>query len=239
MRRGIISSGAGGVNTFSANALALNGSTQYATIPSSAVLNPSALSISFWMKSNLSNSGDGSGHKIILNLGGKYDVNFGSTGNLQVNNFAVGALSYNYQESGLWTHICTTIASGGAGILYIDGVSVDTSTVDRSGSSADTTYIGRHASSSTQFLDADLMLTHFYDDVLTPSEVTDLYNIGTALCFDSEPASVQSDAVFAPRFGNWGSNAGEELDDQVGSLVTTLFGSPSYTGTGLTVECAS
>ena len=73
---------------------------------------------------------------------------------------------------------------------------------------------------------------------LSDIEITEEYNLGTPQCVDAMSAGLNTNLVYAPRLANWGTNAGEELDDQsTNSTVTTNVGSTPFTGTGLNVDC--
>jgi len=81
-----------------------------------------------------------------------------------------------------------------------------------------------------------------YKRALSQVERDAIYNGGTPVCFDlmvSNQPSL-SDAEYAPRLGNWGTNAGQETVDQSGNgITTTPINSPTYTNQDLKVQCTN
>jgi hypothetical protein len=166
------------------------------SLTSGSSLNPAAVSISFWIHSDLPDIGDGSPHTLVLNVGGKYNVEFDASGNLTFNNRLAAALSYDFKEIGEWAHVLATCDSGNNAVLYVNGVSVDTGTVDRSSSSNDTVYIGKREIAAN-YLEGSMTSVSIFDRDLSASEAVVLYNKNLPLAFQALPSSISDDGVLA------------------------------------------
>jgi len=255
LRRGIISSGkldaGGGPTTYATNSAYMPADTSkyYSGGTPSAFnifLGSNPYTISFWWKPRSTS---------------------GSTANLAIFNGAVGSsfntgrelnkVTFNRIEhspnafttlksdtsivAGTWYHIVCSYDGTDMGMRIDRGtektlVSTLSPTVN-----SDLRIGGNYsgASSVSNPDDSEMAFIQFYNRYLTTSELNQMVNgSGDPLCFADIPTSITDDCVYAPRFCNWSTNAGQELTDQsVSGITTTNVGSIGYTGTGLTVEC--
>ena len=137
-------------------------------------------SVSLWVNIlSLANEG-------ILNIGGDNDANIFETrvvetgGDIQVRTVESGVavrLTLNSSINTGWSHIVFTYdGSTREGILYINGSSVDSGTGTAGGNAGTKFFIGHSEDSGAEFENGYVDETALYSKVLTPSEVTTLFN---------------------------------------------------------------
>ena len=155
--------------------------TDYVDVGNNAVLTPSDISISAWIKASTLDTYNG----IITN---KPDANHGI--NLQIGTSRIAALvgdgsAYTYVNTtwapdvDIWYHIVITHnSSDNNNILYVNGNNENEATRALAYSTPVNTIIGRFYTGSLPF-NGLIDEIRIYNRVLSSDEVTDLYNKGT------------------------------------------------------------
>ncbi len=182
------------------NALGLNGSNAYASLPSGIVSGLNDFTIATWVKVN-SNSdwarifdfGTGTTNYMFLtaDAGGTPGLRFAITtgGNGSEQQIGVNTAL----ATGVWKHVAVTL-SGSTGILYVDGAEVarNSSMTLKPSSLGNTTqnYIGR-SQFSDPYLNGAIDDFKIYSRALSASEINALYG-GTPAASDIAPVATAS-----------------------------------------------
>lgn len=175
--------------TFSAgiqgNAVTLNGTSQYVSVPSGLLSNAASFSVSAWVKLTSSPTwcrlfDFGSGTTAYMFL----SPNSGSA----TTRFAITSAGLGQEQqvnttsplpTGSWEHVVVTL-SGSTATLYLQGVSVAQNTsmtlTPTSLGSTPQTWIGRSQYGSDPYLNGQIDNFRVYGRALTPSEVRELYS---------------------------------------------------------------
>lgn len=133
-----------------------------------------------------------------------------------------------------------TVYDGADNKLYLDNVlEATTPYVGSIDAGLDEWHLG-HQNRGTQLHDGNFWCSWMTSEVLTTGDLTELYNEGTAPCFDLLSTALQ--AKFTGGKGeyvylaNWTGTTGEELIGQANGTVFTNFGTTPFTGTA-DIEC--
>jgi len=174
-------------------AATFDGSSDYATVPYAAALNPtSAFAISGWVKPGTTASGDydivelrdGASNVtyIVRQVGARLHAYVGGTG-----------ASHNVQTAsdvlavGEWTHWAFAF-DGTTASLYVNGVLKDSDTPSSptfATSNAVLTF-GRSGASAARYFDGDIQAVTLYDKALTATEIANLYTLGSTGYLESD-----------------------------------------------------
>ena len=237
LRRGVISSGKGGA--FAVNSANFDGSTQY-WISSSAFTIGVNYSYACWVKP----SGTGTTRTLmrISGTGPPADIQMtmhtDDTVFMAHRNSSVGisvGLGITALSDGTWYHVAVTY-DGTDGRIYIDGV-LD-STTAMIGTSLDTGFMRNVLFSGVEHFNGSQYGCLYSTGVLSQTDITELANnASTAKCYASLSSGLVSSISNYWDLGNFNGITGSELTDNKGSNGITLSGSPTFTGTGLSVEC--
>ncbi|WP_261301642.1 LamG-like jellyroll fold domain-containing protein [Paenibacillus andongensis] len=206
---GAVNGGASWVNGYSGNAVDLDGTDDYVSLPSGVVSGDDAITIAAWVNldsaSNWSRIFDfGSGANTYMFLTPKN----GANGNIR---FAIKNNGSSEQiidgtsalATGGWHHVAVTL-NGSTGILYVDGVQAGSNTamtIRPSAMGATTrNWIGRSQYSGDPYLDGRVDDFRIYNRALPPALVADVMNgesvLPTAqLAFDETSGTSASDGT--------------------------------------------
>ena len=253
LRRGIISSGALDAlpnPTYSASTANLNGTSQYFTGGADSSLHPSSFSYAAWVKGATFDSDtvmrqqSGSGQDTALmagwtGLNAAYNKKavFGLySGSTWTGQLAVGTTDLD--DSAWHLLVGTYNDSTKLTKVYVDAVEEASITIATPARNAGANlYLGRYPGSAVEYLTGGLSFSGLFDTALTSTQITALYNLGNALCFDAMPTSLTDDLVSYWHLADFTGHTTDELTDQTANTNNlTNVGTP-FTGTGLTVEC--
>jgi len=225
------------------NAVPLNGTNQYVTLPSSVVKGVTDFTVSTWVKLNTSNNTRifdfGTGTSNYMEL----CPNNSSTGFLRYETVVGGTVqqintSYVF-PTGTWTHVAVTL-SGSTGSLYVNGTLVGTNTgltLNPAKLGATTlNYIGKSQWSQDFYLNGLVDEFQVYSRALSPSEVAALASPTSAPTGVVATGSNASVIVsWSPVSGASGFNVLRSLTSGSGYATTaSAVSGTSYTDSGLT-----
>jgi len=231
------------------NAISLNGSNGYVSLPTGVVYSLSNFTISAWVKINslaqwsrIFDFGTGTSSYMFLTpkAGGTGNVRFaiatsGNTSEQQINGSAP-------LPSGVWTHVAVTL-QGSLGILYVNGVEVGrNSSMSAYPALLNVTtqnWLGRSQFSGDPYLNAQIDDFRIYSAGLSASAVQALYN-GTA---GALPSPWSDRDVGAPALAG-SSGAGDTYTalSAAGTGIQGIadqghFTSQPWTGDGMFTAC--
>lgn len=245
MSRGIMSSANLGINTglFATSSANLNGSTQYFS-GVSYPLDATDFTWLGWFKLGSfggflvngykSNVGDpDGGYRIQSIAGGLIRFTIQSTGGIFIELDTTDTVSL-----GSWFMIKASFnnTSKVMSLSINDGTPVTDTFNFLVGASLPGFAIGRAATSATAFYDGGISFVGCAKSILSGAKVTEFYNSGDALCFNS--LSFNADFDRFNRLANFNSNAGAELDDLAGNGHSVVNNnSILFNETDLTVQC--
>jgi hypothetical protein len=163
------------------NAIQLNGTNQYATLPSDIVPKLNDFTIAAWVRLRANPI-----WSRIFDFGNDNDVNMFLTshggGNGAIR-YAITTQGYNAEQringiealpTGAWKHVAVTV-TGTVGILYVDGAEVgrnpDLTLTPSALGTTSLNYIGRSQYRSDPYLDGEVDDLRIYDRGLDPAEV--------------------------------------------------------------------
>lgn len=238
LRRGLISSGRGGLSA--ANTADFKG-TGYFNVADDPTLDAVDLGLNFWVKFNnlpasfasMASKYEGSvkSFHTYINSSGKVNLEISDDGMSNTFNLASSATL----TTGIWYNIGYTY-DGSTARIYIGG-SQDTSSAYAGGIHSDSSDFVVGARNGANMLDGTMSnLNYATTTEYTSGDMTEFYNSGNAKCLGSLSSSITTKTVAAWDLSNTGVG-GNELDDLVGSLDLTNNNSVTFDGTGLNVEC--
>lgn len=208
----VLSGGTSWVTGHTNNALGLNGTNAYATLPSGIVSQLNNFTISTWVKitsnsdwARIFDFGTGTTNYMFLtaDAGGTPGLRFGISSS---GNGSEQQLSTNTAlPTGVWKHVAVTL-SGTTGTLYVDGVQVaaNTSMTLKPSSLGTTTlnYIGK-SQFGDPYLNGAIDDFKIYSRALTATEIAALFN-GTTTTTNIAPLAAASTSFVSA----WESLAG-------------------------------
>ncbi|XID96125.1 DUF5695 domain-containing protein [Paenibacillaceae bacterium WGS1546] len=232
-RHAALSGGTSWVAGQSGNALGLNGTNAYASLPSGLLSNVSDFTVATWVKVNVNadwarifDFGTGTNSYMFLtaDAGGTPGLRFAITNSGNGNEQRIGIDTP--LATGVWKHVAVT-KSGNLGILYVDGAEVARNTgLTLSPSNLGNTtqnYIGR-SQFADPYLNGAIDDFRIYGRGLSATEIAALYNGGGSgpVPTDIAPLATASTSYVSP----WESLAG--LNDGYTPTSSNDRGHPVY-----------
>ncbi|MFD0673020.1 LamG-like jellyroll fold domain-containing protein [Cohnella sp. M.A.Huq-80] len=212
------------------NAVALNGTNGYVSMPSGIASGSASVTIAAWVKANsLSNwtrifdiGSSTTNYMFLSPQPGAAGLRFAITNNGNGSEQQIS--STTAFPTGVWKHVAVTI-SGSTGRLYVDGVQVATNTsMTLNPSSLGTTtnnWIGRSQFSGDAYFNGSVDDFRIYSRALSASEISALMGGGTT------PTDIASQATASTSFvSSWESLAG--LNDGYTPTSSNDRGHPVY-----------
>jgi beta-xylosidase len=172
----------------SGNAVNIDGTNDYVSMPSGIFSTLNDFTIATWVKLDTSKTwyrifDIGTGQNVYMFL-------TSSCGTSNVVRFAITTGSYSAEQrisgtaalpTGVWKHVAVTLA-GTTGILYVDGVQVGTNTAmtlkPSSLGSTTQNWIGRSMFAADPYLDGQIDSFRIYSRALSAAEISGLYSAG-------------------------------------------------------------
>ena len=199
------------------NAHSFNGTSDYISIPDSATLTPSAITVEAWIKPTALPSSGG-----IMGIVNKRSNSgtagyvlelFNNSGTQQIVWVSVGAIrAANYTlPIGVWTHVVVTQSSTTA-TLYVNGVSVSTGSVTALLNDAVPLLIGKRQDAGT-FFNGVIDNVVIYNTGFTATDVKYLYNNGVGT--EAYSTKVSTGAGVGVEIGD-GNDGGARIHDGAG-----------------------
>ncbi|MEE8208041.1 MAG: LamG-like jellyroll fold domain-containing protein [Nitrosomonadaceae bacterium] len=149
------------------------------TVPSSARLNPSdSISIAVRINTPTGDGGTGTNQGIILNEPGQYALTILDSGDIEFNDFDVADLQFDPGPFNGVNHdiLCTVDDQDNSEIFY-DGISRDTGSTNRGGSSAGELNIGNEdPPGRSRGLNGSISYVYIYDRPLNSKEAKQLHS---------------------------------------------------------------
>ena len=220
-----------------ANTMLLDGTVDYLTVASDAALNPVDVTLSVWVNIDIPDAGDGNFYQIYMNSPAKYSLYITDTGNLALNNALVVSIDVDAGDwSTGWHHVVARV-NGTAGEVFIDSVSVGTGTVDRSGSVAGVTYIGRHATIAKDWFGGSMTGAQIFNGSLLQVDIDEIYNSGIPKQPWQYSNALRDLYALALPLNSLLSDSTRRFEDFSGNeLDPTLVGAPTITGERITYD---
>ncbi len=233
----------------SVNAVSLNGTNQYLTLPTGVVSSLTTCTIAMWVNldattawSRLFDFGTGTTKYMFLT------ANSGSTARFAITTNGTGSEQRingtGTLPIGGWHHVAVTLA-GAVGTLYIDGVQVGQNTAmtlnPSSLGSTTLNYIGRSQFSADPYLDGDIDEVRIYSSALSATQISSLTTT-SPLALQSAPTSLAATAGTQQVALTWTAAPGavsydvhrSTVSGGAATTVATGVTGTSYTNTGLT-----
>lgn len=245
LRRGLISSGRGGI--FAANTANLNSTTQYFNAGNKFDAGTSDISMTTCFKTS------DAGTIMIMSKSRGSSTSYVDmvmfSGNIQARAVVDASNIRLYQtqntfNDGNWHHVVAYCdRSAGTWDIIVDGVS-QTTDITTNGSitssitnTEDFIVGGRHT--ADLLFDGSMGFSGIALGVDLTLNGTELYNSGTPLCYDNFSAGLKSKFAVGDfwELSNWTGHTGQELTGQANSNTLTNIGTTPFTGAGLNVEC--
>jgi len=232
----------------SLSAAHISSTSENFTAPDTAALSSSIMSFNIWVKRD----------STVINEIGRIIGKWGTSGQASYTAWwaqSTGKITFAISFNGTsvarsvvtaalsedtWYMITGVFTGSSLEISVNAGTPVTTSATGSLKDSSDPVSIGTLTGTPGKYFGGDLCFVDLYDDALTGTNKTDLYNLGKPICRASRSSELNdSNNVASWELASWSGNTSNQLVDQTG-LGNTLTnnGSTPFTGTGLDVECA-
>ncbi len=200
------------------NAISLNGSSQYVSVPDNNALDlTNNFTVEAWIKPNSFNALGGIVTKYNSASSNGFTFTLGGTAPFTSIGFCGQGTATGLLTAGKWYHVAGVVSAGQV-TIYINGISVKTGTAGPLAANSDAMTIGRDYSPTPRYLNGSIDEVRIWNDVRTQAEIQ-------ARMFTELTPANEANLV---AYYNCNESSGTTLTDSKNSYNGTVSGSPSW-----------